>query len=65
MNISAHQWRGNFFKQILGSQWLIAGYGNIGQKVAKQVKGFGAEVTGVKRHLTPHEYADHLVLIAI
>ena len=57
----AHQWRENFFKQILGSQWLIVGYGNIGQIVAKQVKGFGAEVTGVKRDLTPHEYADHLV----
>lgn len=58
---SAHQWRENFFKQILGSQWLVVGYGNIGQKVAKQVKGFGAEVTGVKRDLTPHQYADHLV----
>ena len=57
----AHQWRENFFKQILGSQWLIVGYGNIGQKVAKQVKGFGAEVTGVRRDLTSHEYADHLV----
>jgi phosphoglycerate dehydrogenase-like enzyme len=58
---SAHEWQENFFKQILGSKWLIVGYGNIGQTVAKQVKGFGAEVTGVKRDLTPHEYADQLV----
>jgi phosphoglycerate dehydrogenase-like enzyme len=58
---SAHEWGENFFKQILGSNWLIIGYGNIGQTVAKQVKGFGAEVIGVKRDLTPHEYADQLV----
>jgi phosphoglycerate dehydrogenase-like enzyme len=58
---SAHEWRENFFKQILGSNWLIVGFGNIGQAVAKQVKAFGAEVTGVKRDLTPHEYADQLV----
>ena len=57
----AHQWRENFFKQILGSQWLIVGYGNIGQMVAKRVTGFGAQVTGVKRDLTPHESADHLI----
>ena len=58
---SAHQWRENFFKQILGSQWLIVGYGNIGQMVAKRVKGFGAQVTGVKRDLTPLESADQLI----
>lgn len=58
---SAHEWRENLFKQILGSKWLIVGFGNIGQTVAKQLKGFGAEVTGVKRDLTPHEHADQLV----
>jgi len=58
---SAHEWRENFFKQILGSNWLIVGFGNIGQTVAKQVKAFGADVTGVKRDLTPHESADQLV----
>lgn len=57
----AHQWRENGFKQVLGSQWLIVGFGNIGQTLARQVKGFGAEVTGVKRDLTPHEYANQLV----
>jgi glyoxylate/hydroxypyruvate reductase A len=58
---SAHEWQENFFRQILGSNWLIVGFGNIGQTVAKQVKAFGAEVTGVKRDLTPHECADQLV----
>lgn len=58
---SAHEWKENIFKQILGSTWLIVGYGNIGQTLAKQVKGFGGKVTGVKRNLTPHEYADLLV----
>jgi lactate dehydrogenase-like 2-hydroxyacid dehydrogenase len=37
---------------IRESQCLIVGYGNIGQKVAMQVKGFGAVVTGVKSNLT-------------
>ena len=53
----AHQWRENGFKQVLGSQWLIVGFGNIGQTLARQVKGFGAEVTGVK--------GDHAVVIAV
>ena len=60
---SAHEWKENIFKQILGSTWLIVGYGNIGQTLAKQVKGFGGKVTGVKRNLTPHEYADLLVAL--
>ena len=46
---------------MLGSKWLIVGYGNIGRTVARQVKGFGGEITGEKRGLTPHEWADQFV----
>lgn len=54
----AHQWQENHFRQVLGSNWLIIGYGHIGQWVARQVKGFGANVSGIRRTQTPHEHAD-------
>ena len=58
---SAHEWRENFFKQMLGSKWLIVGYANIGRTAARQVKGLGGEITGMERGLTPHEWADQFV----
>ena len=60
---SRHQWEEVRFRQILNSHWLIIGYGNIGQRVAKQVKGFGATVTGIRRNLAPHPDADQVVAL--
>ena len=51
-------WRRVAFREILGSQWLIIGFGAIGQAVAQRAKGFGAKVTGVRRNQSPHELAD-------
>ena len=60
---ASHEWKDNTFKQILGSTWLIVGFGNIGSTVANQIKGFGGHVIGVKRTLSPHESADQLVAL--
>jgi phosphoglycerate dehydrogenase-like enzyme len=60
-NQRQHAWQENHFRQIMGSHWLIIGYGNIGRWVARQVKGFGARVTGVRRNLAPDEYTDKMI----
>lgn len=54
-------WQENEFKQIFGSRWLIVGFGNIGEGVARQVKACGAKVTGIRRNLAPNEHADAML----
>jgi phosphoglycerate dehydrogenase-like enzyme len=41
-------------------RWLIVGFGAIGQAVAERARGFGAEVTGVRRSGGGHPLADHM-----
>lgn len=36
--------------ELEGSKALIIGYGAIGQRIARQLRGFGVEVTAVRRH---------------
>ena len=36
--------------ELEGSKALIVGYGAIGQRIARQLRGFGVEVTGVRRN---------------
>lgn len=54
------EWDRVAFREILDSQWLIVGFGAIGQAVAQRAKGFGAHVTGVRRNQAPHELADRI-----
>jgi phosphoglycerate dehydrogenase-like enzyme len=49
------------FREVTGSQWLIIGYGAIGQGVARRAKAFGATVVGVRRDPTDHPDADRIV----
>ena len=46
---------------IGGSKVLIIGFGDIGQACGKRFKALGAEVTGVRRHADPSEYADRVI----
>lgn len=46
---SDRRWEGNSFKEMLESKWLVVGFGNIGQRIARQVQGFGARVTALRR----------------
>ena len=55
------RWQGVSFKEMLGSHWLIIGFGNIGQRIARQAKGFGASVTALRRDLSEQGPADRLV----
>ncbi|HSZ51816.1 MAG TPA: D-2-hydroxyacid dehydrogenase [Caulobacteraceae bacterium] len=49
------------FREVTGTQWLIIGYGAIGQGVARRAKAFGATVVGVRRDPTAHPDADRIV----
>jgi phosphoglycerate dehydrogenase-like enzyme len=57
---SLKQWSPLPFTEIAGSNWLIIGFGAIGQGVAKRARAFGAHITGIRRTRSPHELADAL-----
>lgn len=45
----ARTWKVTPFREIWRSNWLIVGFGPIGQEVAKKVKAFGASTAVVRR----------------
>lgn len=55
---SRAEWTGYPFREILGTTWLIIGFGAVGQGVAARAKGFGAKVIGVRRHQAADPLAD-------
>ena len=55
------QWDSTDFREIYGSDWLIVGFGNIGKRVGRMVRGFEGRVTGVKRNAVKHEDADRII----
>jgi phosphoglycerate dehydrogenase-like enzyme len=54
-------WWRESFREISGSQWLIVGFGAIGQGVAQRARAFGAGIVGVRRDPAPHPLADRIV----
>jgi phosphoglycerate dehydrogenase-like enzyme len=57
---AAGDWKRIDFREVMGTTWLILGFGAIGQGVAQRARGFGAHTLGVRRDRTPHPYADEL-----
>jgi phosphoglycerate dehydrogenase-like enzyme len=53
-------WRRLPVREVAGSRWLIVGFGDIGQAVARRAAAFGAAITD----LTPHPLADELGTLA-
>ncbi len=52
------------FREILGSNWLVVGFGSIGQEIAKRARAFGARITGVRRDPSTHPLADEIIPLA-
>lgn len=48
-------------REIMGSNWLIIGYGAIGKAVARRANALGAKVTGMRRSGGTDEYAERIV----
>ena len=46
----SHRWQGVSFRELIDSNWLIIGFGNIGARIASGVKGFEATVTALRRN---------------
>jgi len=59
----AHHWKKTSFRELWKTRWLITGFGNIGQEIAKRVKGFDCEVIGVRRTPTKLPNADSMITL--
>ena len=57
-------WRRVAFREVIGSRWLIVGFGAIGQAVAERARAFGAQVTGVRRNPAQHPAAQAIAGLA-
>lgn len=53
-----HRWAPTPYREVAGSNWLIIGFGSIGQDVALRARAFGATVVGVRRSASVHPLAD-------
>jgi phosphoglycerate dehydrogenase-like enzyme len=56
-----NSWERFEFRELMGSRWLIVGFGAIGQETARRARAFGAHVTGVRRSRGSHELADAMI----
>lgn len=54
-------WQRQVKREIMGSNWLIIGFGSIGEAVGRRVQVLGGHVMGVRRSPGPAEGADHIV----
>jgi phosphoglycerate dehydrogenase-like enzyme len=59
-----HRWAPMLFREVAGTNWLIVGFGAIGQGVAERVRPFGATVIGCRRTPGDNPLADRMVALA-
>ncbi len=55
-----HAWKRVDFREVAETRWLIIGFGNIGQEIARRARAFGAAIEVVRRSDAPHELADQI-----
>jgi phosphoglycerate dehydrogenase-like enzyme len=55
---AAHRWNPTPYREVMGTEWLIVGFGAIGQETARRARAFGARITGVRRSAGEHPLAD-------
>ncbi len=58
---SAHVWWREGFREVAETNWLIIGYGSIGQGVARRARAFDAKVVGVRRDASASAFAERIV----
>ena len=62
-NQMSHEWRLTGFRELWHTKWLIIGFGNIGQEIAKRVRAFDCQVIGVRRTTDDHPLADSIITL--
>lgn len=58
------EWKITPYREISQTNWLIVGFGPIGQEVAKRVKAFGANVSVIRRSPAPSPHVDAMGTMA-
>ena len=58
---AAHDWNPQPYRELQDTRWLVIGFGAIGEGVARRARGFGANITGVRRLVAPHPLADEMI----
>lgn len=58
---AAHEWKRLAFRDVAATNWMVIGYGNIGQEVGKRAMAFEAHVTGVRRNPSGQEPANAML----
>jgi len=58
------QWQVTPFREMSRTNWLIIGYGPIGQEIATRVKPFGASISVIRRTARAVENADRVGTLA-
>jgi phosphoglycerate dehydrogenase-like enzyme len=64
MHQQSKTWKQIGFREVADTNWLIIGFGAIGQDVAKRAKAFDAHIVGVRRDQTPDPLADRIVPVS-
>ena len=54
----AKEWKTTPFRELSRTNWLIVGYGPIGQEIAKRVKAFGSTTMVIRRKPSTSELVD-------
>jgi phosphoglycerate dehydrogenase-like enzyme len=58
---AAGEWRRSLrSREVAGGDWLVIGFGAIGQGVGQRARAFGARVTGIRRDQALHPAADRI-----
>lgn len=60
---AAHEWRRMRVREVMGTRWLVVGFGAIGGGVGRIARAFGAHVTGIRRSQTSDPDADAIAAL--
>ena len=52
------------FREVMGSRWIVIGFGAIGEAVGERARAFGAHVTAARRNQSAHLAADRMATLA-
>ena len=61
---TATEWRRTPFREIWRTTWLVIGFGNIGEEIARRARAFDARVLAVRRSGMPSDLASEMGTMA-